>query len=78
MSRARTLNLIGLILATAGGALVGWPIGGKIGGDPDPTWELAYAGGGAILVSIPLVLWGASSLGSAVDAHNAQLPSTTP
>jgi hypothetical protein len=78
VSRARTLSTISMILAAAGGALVGWPIGAKIGGDPNPKWGLAAAGGAVILVSVPLALWGSSSLGSAVDAHNAQLPSTPP
>jgi hypothetical protein len=77
VSRARTLSTISLILAAAGGALVGWPVGAKIGGQANPPWALAYAGGGAILVSIPFALWGASSMSSAVDAHNGQVESAT-
>lgn len=46
VTRAKTLSVIALVLASAGGALVGWPVGGKIGGDDDPAWELAYVGGG--------------------------------
>jgi hypothetical protein len=73
VSRAQTLTLVATILGAAGGALVGWPLGGAIAGESDPQWELAYAGGGAILVSIPLMLWGVSSFDTAVDAHNARV-----
>jgi hypothetical protein len=73
VSRAKTLNLIAVVLGAAGGALVGWPVGGAIAGDSNPKWGLAYAGGGAILVSIPLILWGVSSFNSAVDAHNSRV-----
>jgi hypothetical protein len=47
--------------------------GRPIAGDSKPKWGLAYAGGGAILVSIPLILWGVSSFSSAVDAHNTRV-----
>jgi hypothetical protein len=78
VSRAKTLALIATILGAAGGALVGWPLGGAIGGESDPPWELAYVGGGVILVSIPLALWGASSFDTAVDAHNARVEPPLP
>lgn len=73
VSRAKTLGVVAVVLATAGGALLGWPAGSAIAGEKDPMWELAYAGGGAVLVSIPFMLWGVSSFNSAVDAHNARI-----
>src|SRR5690606_38094657 len=78
VSRAKTLGTMGIILAAAGGALVGWPAGEALAGGDDPPWGLAAAGGGAVLVSIPFVLWSASSLSSAVEAHNAALGSPEP
>lgn len=71
--RSQTLSTIALILAAAGGGLVGWPVGSKLGGDDDPPWELAYTGAGAVLLAVPLMLWGVSSFDRAVDAHNSAL-----
>lgn len=78
VSRAKTLSLIAVVLGAAGGALVGWPVGSAIGGDSNPKWGLAAAGGGAILVSIPFATWGASSFNSAVDAHNTRVGTPPP
>lgn len=78
VSRSKTLSVISLVLATAGGVFVGWPIGGAIAGEPNPQWELAYVGGGAILVAIPFMLWAQSSMDSAVDAHNATIAPLAP
>jgi hypothetical protein len=78
VSRAQTLGLIAVVLGAAGGALVGWPVGSAIAGDANPKWGLAYAGGGAILVSIPFLLWGVSSFNSAVDAHNTRVGTPPP
>lgn len=71
--RARTLGTIATVLAGVGGALVGWPLGQAAADNPHPTWPLAYVGGGAVVVSIPLAIWGASSMESAVEAHNRGL-----
>jgi hypothetical protein len=73
VQRARALTTVAVILAAAGGALVGWPLGQKIGGNQSPTWELAYAGAGAIVVAIPLEICALSSVNSAVQAHNSVL-----
>jgi hypothetical protein len=78
VSRSQALKTIVSILGGAGGGLIGWPIGGKLGGDDDPPWELAYVGVGTILLAIPLALWGDASLDSAVDAHNAALSTQPP
>ena len=42
-------------LSYIGGAVIGWPIGTAIGGG-NPDWNLALAGGGFILISIPFAV----------------------
>lgn len=74
-NRARVLTTLAVILAGAGGALAGWPLGEYAGGKQDPNWNLLYAGGGAVVVSVPLLLWGVGSMNSAVEAHNRSLSS---
>jgi hypothetical protein len=73
LSRSKTLALIATIVAGAGGALVGWNVAGELGDGRNSSWGLAAVGGGVILVSVPLMLWGASSFESAVDAHNTKV-----
>lgn len=70
LHRAQTLSPISIVLAGVGGALIGWPLGQKMGGDPHPTWGLAYAGAGTLALAIPLAIWAASSMKSAIEAHN--------
>lgn len=77
VSRARTLGTLGNVAAAVGGALIGWPLGEKLGGDSDPTWSLAYAGAGVTALAIPLVIWSISSLNSGVEAHNRELRAPT-
>jgi hypothetical protein len=71
--RAQTLSVVSIVLAGAGGVLIGWPLGEKIGGDPEPTWPLAYAGAGALALTIPVIVWEVTSVSSAVRAHNRAL-----
>lgn len=73
LHRAQTLSPISMVLASVGGALIGWPLGQKMGGDPHPTWELAYAGAGTALVALSLAIWADFSKKSAVEAHNRRL-----
>jgi len=68
--RARTLGTIATVLAAAGGVLVGWPLGEWAADDPHPTWPLAYAGGAALVVSVPLAIWSGTSFAGAVETHN--------
>jgi hypothetical protein len=72
VQRARALVTVAAVLAGVGGALVGYSLGQKITGQ-SPTWELAYVGAGAIVVALPLEIWGVSSVNSAVQAHNSVL-----
>lgn len=73
-SRYKTLMVVTTGLAAVGGGLIGWPIGQKLAGEEKPIWPLAYAGVGAVLLTIPLGVWANSSLNSAVEAFNQRLP----
>jgi hypothetical protein len=46
VSTARAMSVLSAILSSAGGALIGWPLGEAAGGDRDPLWPLAGAGAG--------------------------------
>jgi hypothetical protein len=72
MTRSRVLGVVGQLMAGAGGFLIGWPLGEHLHGD-EPHWNLAYAGAGMVVVSIPVVIWGVDSMNRAVDAHNRAL-----
>jgi hypothetical protein len=70
VSRSQTLALTAGLLSAAGGALIGWPLGQEMAGEREPLWPLAGAGAAAFALSIPLMIWGVSSMDSAVEAHN--------
>jgi hypothetical protein len=72
-SRAQALSLIATLVDGTGGALIGMPLGQKLGGAREPLWPLAGAGAAAIALSIPLMIWSFSSMDSAVEAHNRLL-----
>lgn len=71
--RAEVLDVVSLVFAASGGALIGWPVGEAIAGKPDPMWELAAVGGGLFVVSIPFAIWSVNSRGKAIAVHNAGL-----
>lgn len=73
VTSAKTNQIWGTILGTAGGALVGFPIGTAIGGG-DPEWALAGAGVALIVASIPIVNGFNKKMKSAVELYNAGLP----
>jgi hypothetical protein len=62
-----------LLLAAAGGALIGWPVGEALGGKREPMWELAAIGGGLATVSFPLGVVSEFQLHQAVKTYNAGL-----
>lgn len=61
-----------MVLATAGGALIGWPIGTAIGAG-EPNWILAGVGIGLVAVSIPLSSKFNKQSKTAVDIFNGSL-----
>lgn len=60
------------ILSSAGGFLVGWPIGTAIAGG-NPNWALAGVGAGLVAVSVPLNMVANRKLKKAVYAYNSAL-----
>lgn len=70
---AQSLAIFGSVLATVGGALLGWPIGEKLGGAENPHWGLAIAGGAMAAVALPMGFLSDSKVSQAVDSHNRSL-----
>lgn len=73
IATAKTLAVMGQVLGGVGGALLGWPIGEKLGGVEKPHWGLAIAGGATIAVALPLGFWADSKVSQAVESHNRSL-----
>lgn len=73
VDRALALKIIGILAAGAGGAMIGWPIGQKIGGSREPNWTLAGAGAGVALSGLALSVGSMVSLDAAVGVHNERL-----
>jgi len=80
IAAAQSLGVLGQVLGAVGGALLGWPIGEKLGGAEKPHWGLAIAGGATIAVALPLAFWSDGKVSQAVDSHNRrfQQPSAGP
>ena len=86
-STARALRIASVLLAGAGGAMVGWPLGQALGNElakssggrrgDEPLWPLAGAGAAAIGLSIPLAVLGIFAMDNAVKDHNRVLGSGT-
>jgi hypothetical protein len=70
VTRAKGLNAAATLFAVVGGALIGIPLGQKLGGNKDPLWALAGAGGACVALTIPLTIGSVSSMDSAVEVHN--------
>ena len=63
---------LGDVLAVAGGALIGWPLGTAIGGG-DPNWTLAAIGAGIVVVAIPIYNGGIKKINQGLDRYNQGL-----
>jgi hypothetical protein len=70
VKRGRTWSTVSLVFASAGGFLIGWPIGEAIVRSPDPNWELAAVGGGIATLSFLLIPVAVGNYNHAIDAHN--------
>lgn len=57
------------VFATIGGAFIGWPIGTAIGGG-DPSWGLAAAGAGLVLVALPFNSAFKKNASMAIELYN--------
>jgi hypothetical protein len=73
LSGQTALAVSSLVLAVAGGGMVGWPLGQAIAGENEPLWVLAGVGAGLIVLSIPLAIVADNKVENAVDAHNRRL-----
>ena len=67
---AKSNQTWGMILGTAGGALVGYPIGTAIGGG-EPEWALAGVGAAIIVATIPIIKGFNKKTSQAVELYNA-------
>lgn len=76
VTSAKSNQTWALILGTAGGALVGFPIGTAIGGG-DPEWALAGAGAALIVATIPIVKGFNRKTSKAVNLYNDGLTSSS-
>ncbi len=76
MSGFQTLYWSSVIAASAGGIMIGWPIGTKVsGGTPD--WTTAYIGAGLAVVGAYIGVLADGKMGRAVDLYNHKLKSTS-
>lgn len=76
MKKARTNNTIAIILAFAGGAAIGWPLGSAAGGG-NPEWFLAGIGAGLIIVAIPISSSATKHAKQAASIYNKSIPKTS-
>lgn len=72
IKKAQSTNTLGMVIAGAGGFMVGWPLGTAIAGG-DPNWVLAGIGAGLIVVSIPIAKKVNEQAKLAVDSYNEGL-----
>lgn len=70
INKAKNQNMLASVLAGAGGALVGYPLGTAIGGG-EPNWMLAGVGAGIIAVAIPISSGANKKTVQAIDIYNS-------
>ncbi len=69
VKKAKASGTVSVVLGSAGGFLIGWPIGTAIAGG-DPNWWLAAAGGGVAIVGVVFSVMSAKQLKKSVDSYN--------
>jgi hypothetical protein len=78
MQLAQSKNVVASILGTAGGALIGWPVGAALGGG-EPNWTLAGVGAGLVAIGIPFSASYVKHATKAVQLYNGgQMQSSVP
>lgn len=75
MKKAKANSDAASVFAFLGGGLIGWTLGGLIGPEP-PTWGLAAAGAGLILVALPLSSSYVKRASKATEIYNSSLKQT--
>ena len=68
--KASSTSIFGLVLAGAGGGMIGWTIGTLLTDEFDTNWAIAGIGAGLIVVSIPIVKSAGKRVSNAVDIYN--------
>ena len=75
MQKAKNNSDAAGVMGFIAGALIGWPLGTYIAGG-DPQWGMAVAGGGLILLSIPLSSAYAKHASNGARIYNSGLKTT--
>ncbi|QTD39045.1 hypothetical protein JL193_07295 [Polaribacter batillariae] len=76
IKKAKSQNTISSILAFAGGGFIGIPIGQSIA-NREPSWTLAYIGGGIAAIGIPIAIKASKNVKKGVDLYNSSLNLTS-
>lgn len=76
IKKAKSQNLISNILAFSSGGLIGIPIGQSIT-DREPNWNLAYLGGGLVMIGIPIAIMASKNVKKGIELYNSSLNSTS-
>jgi hypothetical protein len=71
---AKSSNTFATILGSAGGFLIGWPLGTAIGGGK-PNWALVGVGAGLVGVSFPLAHSAKKKVRAAIVDYNSTINS---
>ncbi len=73
---AKNSYTLSQIIGTAGGFLIGWPLGTALGGGK-PNWTLAGIGAGLVVVSIPIEISSDKKINKALEIYNAEFSETS-
>ena len=76
IKKAQSDTILSSIIGSAGGFLIGWPLGTALGGE-DPDWSLAGIGAGLVLIGIPISTSATKKTKQAVELYNSSLNSTS-
>lgn len=76
IKEAQSSNTLATIIGSAGGFLVGWPLGSALGGG-EANWTLAAVGAGLIVVGIPISSSVNKKAKSAVEIYNSSLDTSS-
>lgn len=69
---SKSSRVIATILGSAGGFMIGWPLGTAIAGGK-PNWTIAGIGAGLTAISVPISIGSNKKLKRGVAAYNAAL-----
>ena len=72
IKKAKSNNVLALVLGGAGGGLIGFPIGTAIGGGK-ANWTLAGIGAGLVAIAIPISSGVNKNAKKAVELYNSSL-----